>query len=45
MENWEVNPGSSDFHVLHATPELIPLFAVILSPLDSYVVMLYSIYS
>ena len=37
---------SSDFHVLHtdvlhATTELIPLFAGSLSPLDPYVVMLY----
>ena len=32
---------SSDFHVLHATTELIPLFAGSLSPLDPYVVMLF----
>ena len=41
---WEVNPGTydtSDFQVLHATPQLIPLFAGSLIPLDPYVVMLY----
>ena len=32
---------SSDFQVLHAITELIPLSAGILSPLDPYVVMLY----
>ena len=32
---------SYDFHVLHATTQLIPLFAGKLSPLDPYVVMLY----
>ena len=32
---------SSDFHVLHATTELIPLSAGNLSPLDPYVIMLY----
>ena len=32
---------SSDFHVLHATTELIQLFAGSLSPLDPYAVMLY----
>ena len=42
--HWEVNPGNSDtsgLQVLHATPQLTPLFAGSLSPLDSYVVMLY----
>ena len=32
---------SPDFHVLHATTELIPLSAGSLSPLDPYVVMFY----
>ena len=39
-----MNPGisdTSDFHVLHANPELIPLFYGSLSTLDHYVVMLY----
>ena len=31
----------ADFHVLHATSDLIPLFAGSLSPLDPYIVMLY----
>ena len=34
----EVNP---DFQVQQATPQLTPLLAGSLSPLDSYVVMLY----
>ena len=38
--HWEVNPGSSDFKVLNATPQSIPLCAGSFSPLDSYVVML-----
>ena len=32
---------SSDFQILHATTELIPLSARSLSPLDPYVVMVY----
>ena len=36
-----MNPGTSYIEVLHATSELIPLFAGSLSSLDPYVVMLY----
>ena len=32
---------TSDLQFLYTTPELIPLFAGSLSPLDFYVVMLY----
>ena len=39
QQDW--NTGTSDFQVLHATTELIPLSAESLSPLDPYVVMLY----
>ena len=44
LPHWEVNPGTSDtsdFQVLHVTPQLIPLCAGSLSSLDPYVVMLY----
>ena len=36
-----MNPGTSDFLGLHATTELIPLFAGSLSPLDPYVVPMF----
>ena len=41
LPHWEVNPGTTDFQVLHATPHLIPLYAGSLSSLDPHVVMLY----
>ena len=37
--HWEVNPDTSDFQALHAIPQIIPLCAGSLSPLDPYVVM------
>ena len=41
LGKWTRHWLSSDFQVLHATIELIPLSAGSLSPLDPYVVMLY----
>ena len=44
LPHWTVNPGisdTSDFQVLHATPQLIPVCDGSLSSLDPYAVMLH----